>query len=301
MVLPTHIDAVADKGRRDVSGSRQRAHRMAELREQGHLLDEIALIFGVSRERVRQILRAHGGPDAQQVAAARRRRIEQQVHARIDELLGMWRAGQPPASAASALGLQAAACRSAIARDATEVDRAARKASLAKARAMTTIYTDGDIAAAVSAVAAGLGRVPSAKEYGALARERDYPCLATVLNRMGGWTNAVHAAGLTPSSTPTRTPTRTPRWTAEACWSAMRRSVAELGHIPSIAGYDRYAADRIDLPSSATLRNRLGRWSQITTQLAAEREPAHHPHREIAPYTQFEASLDQSWPAASAA
>jgi hypothetical protein len=133
-------------------------------------------------------------------------------------------------------------------------------------------YSDRDIAAALAAVADSLGRVPSAKEYEALARERGCPSLATVLNRMGGWTNAVRAAGLTPVSTRTRTRSR--RWTAEACWDAMRRVVVELGEIPTVATYDRHGVDRPDLPSSATLRNRLGRWSAVTARLAAERLPA---------------------------
>ena len=242
---------------------------MARLREQGQSLDEIALGFGVSRERVRQILRAHGGPDSQHVADARRRRAEQQAQARIEELLVLWRAGEAPRSAAGALGLQAAACRKAIARGATEFDRAARKASLARARAVAKTYSDDDIAAAVASVAISLGRVPSAKEYEALARVRGCPSLATVLNRMGGWTNAVRAAGLTPVATRARTRSR--RWTAEACWDAVRLVVVELGEIPTVLTYDRHGTDRPDLPSSATVRNRLGRWSAITAQLAAER------------------------------
>jgi hypothetical protein len=89
---------------------------------------------------------------------------------------------------------------------------------------------------------------------------------------MGGWTSAVRAAGLTPSRTPTRTRSR--RWTADACWAAIRAVVAELEQIPTVVTYDRHAASRPDLPSSATLRNRLGRWSAITTTLAAERDRA---------------------------
>jgi hypothetical protein len=251
------------------AGSLQRAWAMARLREQGQSLDEIALRFGVSRERVRQILQTHGGPDSQRVADARRRRADQEAQACIEQLLELWRAGEAPRGVASALGLQATACRRAIARSVTEFDRAARKASLARARAVAKTYSDHDIAGALASVADSLGRVPSAKEYEALARERESPSLATVLNRMGGWTNAVRAAGLTPVSTPARTRSR--RWTDEACWEAVRRVVVELEEIPTVVTYDCHAADRADLPSSATLRNRLGRWSVITAQLAAER------------------------------
>jgi hypothetical protein len=52
----------------------------------------------------------------------------------------------------------------------------------------------------------------------------------------------------------------------------MHRVVDELGQIPTVGGYDRHTADRPDLPSSETVRLRLGRWSAITTHIAAERQ-----------------------------
>ena len=55
--------------------------------------------------------------------------------------------------------------------------------------------------------------------------------------------------------------------------------VSELGEIPTVLSYERHAATREDLPSSATLRNRLGRWSAITTRLAAEQALAVHAQR----------------------
>jgi hypothetical protein len=274
MVLPTLTDPAACDDCALAPGSLQRVRQMAALRGQGWSLDEIALRFGVSRERVRQILGAHGGPDPEHVAAARRRRAEQHAEAHIDELLGLWRSGEEPGSAASALGLKTAACRSTIARFATEVDRTARKASLAGSRSAPKTYSDRDIIVALVSVADRLGRVASAKEYGSLARELELPSLPTVLNRMGGWTSAVRAAGLVPASSPARTRSR--RWTVDACWAALRDATTELGEVPTVVGYARLAAERTDLPSSATVRNRLGRWSAITTQLAAERELARH-------------------------
>ena len=249
-----------------VPGSLQRVRRMRALREQGWSLDEIALRFGVSRERVRQIMRAHGGPAAEDIAEARRRRAEAQAEARIDELPTRWRAGQRTRVVAGELGLQAAACRSTIERFATDADRAARRASMAGARWVQT-YSDRDIILALVSVSTRVGRVPSAKEYGAHARELNYPSLATVLNRMGGWTNALRASGMEPVGPPARARKR--RWTDEACWTALRKVARELGEIPTVLAYERHAAGRPELPSSATLRNRLGRWSSITTQLAA--------------------------------
>jgi hypothetical protein len=272
-ILATLAGTAADEGATAAPGTQQRMRQMRTLRERGYSLDEIALRFGVSRERVRQILRAHGAPDPELVADARRRRTAQLAEERVDELLALWRAGHKPRSAASALGLQAAACRSTIARFATDVDKAARKASLSGARGAPT-YSERDIIVALRAVAAGLGRVPSAKEYALLARGLELPSLPTVLNRMGGWSSALGAAGMTPAAAAGSVRPR--RWTDGACWDALRRVVGELDEIPTVVSYDRHAAGRPDLPSSATLRNRLGRWSAISAQLAAERELASH-------------------------
>jgi len=268
---PTSIDPAACDECQLVPGSLQRVRQMQSLREQGWSLDEIALRFGVSRERVRQILRAHGGPDPQDIADARRRRAEGHAEQRIDELLDLWRRGEQPRRAADKLGLQAAACRSTIERFATDVDRAARRASMAGARRVQT-YSDRDIIVALTSVATRVGRVPSAKEYATHARDLNYPSLPTILNRMGGWAHALRAAGMEPIGGTRRKRRR--RWTEEACWAALRRVCDELGEIPTVLSYERHAAGRKELPSAATLRNRLGRWSSIATQLAAQRELA---------------------------
>ena len=265
-------DAIGDPavGDRPVTArSRQRAEQMVVLREQGVSLDAIAGRFEVSRERVRQILRAHGGPSPQDIADARRERAEQLAQAHVDELLARWRAGEQPDRAAAKLGLQTAACRSTIERFATDADRAARTASMTGAHGART-YSDRDIILALRGATARLGRVPIAKEYDAVARDRQLPSLPTVLNRMGGWSNALAAAELRPRAAPGRRR----RWTQEACWQALRRAVDELDQIPTIRAYERIAANRDDLPSSATIRNRLGRWSSLTTTLAAQRELA---------------------------
>ena len=255
---------------RQTANPHQRAREMAALRQQGLSLDEVARRYGVSRERVRQILQVHGGPARREVISARHRRAEEQLTAHADELLALWRGGAQLRHAAVALGLPLTACRAAITRLATERDCVQRRASLASSRVIVTTYSDADIIRAVRGLAAGLQRVPSAADYAPVGREPGYPSLATVINRMDGWSNAVRAAGLTEVATPERARAR--RWTEEACWTALRRVAAELGEIPTIARYDRHATGRTGLPSSATLRNRLGRWSVITTQLAIERD-----------------------------
>jgi Homing endonuclease associated repeat len=240
-----------------------RVLEMAALRGRGFGLRQIAERFLISRERVRQLLVAHGGPDRHDAAEARRRRAEQQV----EELLARWRQGASPKEIALARGLDAAACRSVIDRSVTDADRYLRQAAMAAGRRRQT-YSDAEIVEAVQAAASVLGHVPAAREYGALASELDLPSLATVTNRMSGWSNAVVAAGLRPTAASGRALPR--RWTAEACWEALERAVAELGDIPTVVAYEKLAAGREDLPSAATVRNRLGRWSLLVAQLAAD-------------------------------
>jgi transposase len=271
MPAPALADLAASGESAVVQGSRPRGGQMAALRRQGFSLDEIAMRFGVSRERVRQILRAYGGPGRDDVVAARRRRAEQLAEERVDELLAFWRAGTGVRSLARELGLQTAACRRTIERYATDVDRAARTTAMSGSRVALT-YSEADIILALTAAAARLGRVPSAKEYDAMTRTPNHPSLPTVLNRMGGWSNAVAAAGLLPAAGRGRVGQR--RWTEEACWDALRRVVDEIAEIPSVHAYERVAVGRSDLPSAATIRNRLGRWSSLAARLAAQRELA---------------------------
>jgi hypothetical protein len=208
-----------------------------------------------------------GGP----VAQTRRHSAEEDVLARVDELLVLWRLGRSTGAAASTLGLPVAPTQRVIARHASDADRAARRANLAAAHTRATTYSDHDIVRALRRVATDLGRAPHAKEYGAHARRLGCPSLPTVLNRMGSWTAALRAAGLAAPAPPHA---RSRRWTADACWTALRRATFELDAIPTVAGYDEHARDRDDLPSPATIRNRLGRWSVLTAQLVAERDGA---------------------------
>jgi DNA-binding CsgD family transcriptional regulator len=248
-----------------------RVLEMAALRRRGFGLHQIAERFLISRERVRQLLLAHGGPDRHDAAEGRRRRAERLAQGQIDELLAMWRAGRSPKEIALARGLDGVACRTVIERSVTDADRYARQANMASARGGAT-YSDEEIVGAVQGAAAILGHVPGAREYAALASEAELPSLATVSNRMGGWSGAVAAAGL---RTITGSPRSHPRrWTADACWEAVGRAVDELGEIPTIVAYEQLAAGRDDLPSAATIRNRLGRWSSLTARLAADAELA---------------------------
>jgi DNA-binding CsgD family transcriptional regulator len=264
-LLPRAAGSAVDDGTR-ASWSRRRARDIVRLRENGMSLDEIAERHEVSRERVRQILRANDGPAREEAELARRRRMERQAAARADELLGRWRSGDALGAIARDLGMSASTCSTVIARSATDMDRVARKTSIARKRRRTK-YSDDDIVDALVLVADELGEVPTPRRYDARARELGLPSLPTVLNRTGSWTNALRAAGMQRTA-PARS-TRQPRWTEAECWRVLYRVVRDLGEVPSLRTYDRLIAQHADMPSSSTLRNRLGRWSAIVGHLTA--------------------------------
>ena len=89
---------------------------------------------------------------------------------------------------------------------------------------------------------------------------------APLIHARLGWRETVLRAGLTPRESVRRTYKR--RWPAETCRHALRRIVVETGEVPTVAQYEALAQVDDSLPSVATVRNRLGRWSTITADLA---------------------------------
>src|SRR5205085_6512934 len=70
----------------------ERAAGVIELRRQGKTLQEIADVYSVTRERVRQLLVKYGGPSSAEVRAGREERKAQDERDRADEALSIIRA-----------------------------------------------------------------------------------------------------------------------------------------------------------------------------------------------------------------
>jgi hypothetical protein len=90
------------------------------------------------------------------------------------------------------------------------------------------------------------------------------------MGRFGSWSAAVEAAGMEPRPAK-RGYTR--RWNEDRCRAAALALARQLGRWPAVAEYERVAKDRDDLPSAATMRNRLGAWSAIGLEMAVALEP----------------------------
>jgi hypothetical protein len=237
-----------------------RARRMVMLRGEGLTLAEIGQQYGLSLERVRRILARSGAPDKAQAAEARSRSIRDPVQARAKELTARWARGEEIAQLAAETGASRRVVEEVILAKATAADRANRAAATS-ARHDSTVYTDAQLLEGLRELASELGRAPTSTEYNQWASHTDGVArVKAVMERFDGWLSALHAAGLSEQETSHRSGRH---WTEEACIAAVHMVARETGGWPTVVEYDRLSSSRDDLPSSGTLRSRLGRWSVI--------------------------------------
>lgn len=255
------------------------------LARSGLTLDEIGAEVGVSRERVRQVLNLHA-PEvaaARKVLAARRRKhlAAQQRHAQAadrlhrlsEELLAR---GTDPTQVLDDLQRtripSATAERHGISRTEVLALYDASGFDFPFARRPTTSDVRFDHEACISylrlaAQELGVDSLSAAAYEDFAARQtltpEAWPSAQTIAKRFETWSEATEAAGL--ERTGRRGREYTQRFPAARCRDFVdryvRQSLAE-GQRPTLAGFDRWSKVNGG-PSAPTLRNRLGRWSDV--------------------------------------
>lgn len=256
-----------------------RAREMVALRKAGWTLAEIGRGFGVSRQRVGQILEASSGGHLPQreVSAARRAADASRARARAAEILEWWRRGEPIAEIARRAGLTQQSVRDTVVALANDTDRRAR-ADVGRERLAERgwlRFSEKQLCDGLRLVARRLGHTPSKAEYTRLSTQLDLARMPTVCSRFGGWRPALRAAGFAVRGDRVRAQ----RWTIASCWRAVVSVLDELGDPPSYRRYVQLASVRDDLPSGSTLRLRLGLWPEI---VAALREHAQAQNEAVA-------------------
>jgi transcriptional regulator with XRE-family HTH domain len=242
---------------------------MFELRASGWTLREIGERYGISRQRVDEIVRDRGGPQLDEVIAARQARQVQVIEEHADEIRGWWRAGEAVDAIAQRLDLPAACVQRLIGQILDPLDRAHRNRAIVT-RTRTRRYADEDLLDGIRAVATQVGRTPTQEEYRARIHDLGLASILTLGKRFGGWQQSLTAAGLTPLPR-TRTIPNRRRWNPEACWQALEAVADQLGDPPRFQTYVMISTGRDDLPSGPTIRNQLGRWIDIVIELTARR------------------------------
>jgi DNA-binding CsgD family transcriptional regulator len=255
-----------------------REREIFALRASGWTLREIGERYGISRQRVDEIVRDRGGPQLPEVLAARRAHTAEMISERAPEIRQWWRAGVSVGEIARRLGLPTARAHRAIDRVLAPIDRAHRNRAIVT-RTRTSRYSRDDLTAGMRAAASRVGRTPTQDEYRGLARELGLASILTLGKRFGGWQEAVVAAGLTPRPRARRQRSRY-RWDKQACWKALETVADQLGDPPRFQSYVLLSTGREDLPSGPTVRNQLGRWIDIVIELAARRNAAESSRRD---------------------
>jgi uncharacterized protein (DUF433 family) len=245
---------------------RARNVTIADLRREGWTLQEIGERFGLSRERVRQILTAAGPRDARSASARRGRRQQGIDAARAlrAEILSRWSHGERLRDLAPSLGIPLRAAQLVVRESASAEDAALRRAALNVVNAtFDRRYRDAELVAAVRRAADALGRAPSGREYTRLASSLELPGLATIQRRLG-WSSAVRAAGLTPRVAHGGGQ----KWDEDTCLAAVKSVAAPLGRPPTLREYDRASRGRPELPSPVTVAHHFGGWASVRLLVA---------------------------------
>jgi hypothetical protein len=240
----------------------ERAAAMVALHRGGWTLQQIGDRYGVTRERVRQILKGEGAAAAGGGAAARRRAS---VDAAAAEIRSWLQLRGPVALSelyrvfsSEPWSLPVPVIREAVADPSVPRALVLRGASPPRGPKLVPGTFDG-AAAVVAEVWAAAGRPTdgfSKKEYDA-ARPAGVPASSSLAVRWR-WSELCAAAGV-PANRARRSEYR-PRWTDEELRDWFGRYVADAaasGGWVSFTGYTAWAADRPGAPSISTIRNRL--------------------------------------------
>lgn len=237
----------------------------------GATLEEVGRAFGLTRERVRQILRENGfrTRSAAETAALRQKTHvvrEQLAPGKSAAIIESVKNGLTVDEICSSEGLE----REAVWREVREAEaREELKTSDVRDLVGSHIgqkYTTEELLEMLriaNAAADGILSVEQFSRFGKLRKLEDgrpWPTHQTFLLRFGSWRRALLAAGL-PANASSAVTGRI-SYTRADCLEALRTVAGRLGRVPSANQYEVVAREsRGELPSLATVRNRLGGWA----------------------------------------
>jgi DNA-binding CsgD family transcriptional regulator len=234
-----------------------RNREMVDLRTSGKSLGEIGEKFGLTRERVRQILSKTGAPSSQEVKALRE-------SIRADKLqetrtLALEAASVHPNKTIDEIAGELQVSPIELRRILTpqEMNLFARPL-----RSSAQKWSDQEIIQTLRE-AATLEFPLTVKAYSKLLEDGFLkgPSAARISQRFRSWQAACDLAEVE-AGTRTR-PLDLSRWTDDDLYAAVILYLKLAESTGAAADYDSWASGQDDVPSMGTLRNRLGAWNQI--------------------------------------
>jgi hypothetical protein len=234
-----------------------RNREMVDLRSSGKSLGEIGEKFGITRERVRQILLKAGSPNFQEVKALRE-------SIRADKLedvknSAIQRASQHPNKTLDEIAdeLQVSPIKLKRIMTSQEVNLFARPLRTGNQK-----WSDQEVIDVLKE-AATLEFPLTVKAYSKLLEDGFVkgPSAARISQRFRSWQEGCDLAGVE-AGTRTR-PLDLSRWTDDDLYAAVINYLQLPQSTGAATDYDSWSSGQDDVPSMQTLRNRLGAWNQI--------------------------------------
>jgi transposase len=228
----------------------------------GATLQEVGERYGISRERVSQILKAHGYSVRSVKEAAAVKRIR--ARAMAPQIIALYGRHGDPREVADLLGVSYVTVREVI-RLKEAVDSQSASAQRRKRGKTQKRYADEELLECLKIASRQLGGVLTTSAYSEFVRGRTlndgrpWPSHQSLQLRFGSWREALQKAGL--RANPASAIAGQRIFGTGHCIDAVRHVAREVGHSPTAAEYEHAArASEGGLPSLATVRHRLGGW-----------------------------------------
>ncbi len=241
--------------------SEKRNIAIVRLRLAGLGLDEIGREWGITRERVRQILHQNGGPTSDEVVAARHA-AEAERHERDEKAVVEYLSAHPGADLikiSQDLGWPDSRVTGAIPQRMKHLLRTTR---MEQTFSWTTEEVVGILEAAAEIHDLADGAPLTGSMYDLVKDDLEGPSRATIMKMFGSWNQALAAAGLATSA---KGRSKSSRYTEQQVWDYVIAYLLDPSVLnPTYAGYDEWhRTHEPAAPSAPYLRLRLGPWSFV--------------------------------------
>lgn len=229
---------------------------MQSLVNSGMSLQAVGDRYGLSRERVRQIVGNVGGQHslaARSSHTQRKAEAEAKVDKVREEIVRLYEE-LPVREIAKRLGVPDSRVYRVLKNELGDAYRSHHRRKPPRQK-----YTRADARAAIQRCAAEIGHDPSNSEYARWSPGKQVPSLPILtVSLYASWSEAKVDAGFSLRRAPRKD--RRPDYVGpEECVRGVRSVWDRLGHPPTLAEYERHAK-QLSLTSSATVRKRLGGW-----------------------------------------
>lgn len=252
------VDPVVDEDKADLierllvgAADLSRAYQMARRYALGETLQEIGDDYGLTRERIRQVINTETPWSTTSISAARSRALEEQAEAERAAVL-QWSDANVGASieqASEQLKLDVEVVRTHLGRHRIRHELVEKKAP--EGRSLDNLLDD------LRRFYAETGETSSAA-YSRWAKDAGVPGHQTIAIRFGSWNDAAARAGIKDA----RPVERERRYSDEDLWAAVLDGI-RAGQITA-REIDDWLVTVEGAPSLATIRNRLPqRWSEL--------------------------------------